>query len=182
MAPLYALLIGVAMGVLIQRVRASSPGMILANLRLENLSIIKFMATTIAVGMIVVYVLDMFIPQQMHFDVKPTYVIGVALGGLVFGVGFALGGYCPGTCVVGAGEGRKDALFAVGGGVAGALLFTLLYNVMLDPIIKPMDLGKVRLQDYIHIPTIVLAIAVGVGMLAIVKFLPTIPGVSSSKR
>lgn len=182
MAPLYALLIGVAMGVLIQRVRASSPGMILANLRLENLSIIKFMATTIAVGMIVVYALDLFIPQQMHFDVKPAYVIGVALGGLVFGVGFALGGYCPGTCVVGAGEGRKDALFAIGGGVVGALLFTLLYNVMLDPIIKPMDLGKVRLQDYIHIPTIALAIAVGVGMLAIVKFLPTIPGVSSSKR
>lgn len=179
MAPLYALLIGVAMGVLIQRVRASSPGMILANLRLENLSIIKFMATTIAVGMIAVYLLDMFIPQAMHFDVKPTYVIGVALGGLIFGVGFALGGYCPGTCVVGAGEGRKDAYFAVGGGVVGALLFTLLYNVLLDPIIKPMDLGKVRLQDYIHIPTILLAILVGGGMLALVKFLPTIPGRSA---
>lgn len=176
MAPLYALLIGVAMGVLIQRVRASSPGMILANLRLENLSIIKFMATTIAVGMIAVYLLDQFVPQAMHFDVKPTYVIGVALGGLIFGVGFALGGYCPGTCVVGAGEGRKDALFAVGGGVVGALLFTLLYNVLLDPIIKPMDLGKVRLQDYIHIPTIALAIIVAGIMLAIVKFLPTIPG------
>lgn len=176
MAPLYALLIGVAMGVLIQRVRASSPGMILANLRLENLSIIKFMATTIAIGMIAVYLLDMFIPQAMHFDVKPTYVIGVALGGLIFGVGFALGGYCPGTCVVGAGEGRKDALFAVGGGVVGALLFTLLYNVLLDPVIKPMDLGKVRLQDYIHIPTIVLAIVVAGIMLAIVKVLPTIPG------
>lgn len=182
MAPFYALLIGVAMGALIQRVRASSPGMILQNLRLENLSIIKFMATTIAVGMIAVYLLDLVAPQAMHFDVKPTYVIGVALGGLVFGVGFALGGYCPGTCVVGAGEGRKDALVAIGGGVVGALLFTLLYNVLLDPIIKPMDLGKVRLQDYIHVPTIALAIVVGVAMLALVKFLPTIPGASAPRR
>ena len=149
MAGLYALLVGVAMGVLIQRVRASSPGMILANLRLENLSIIKFMATTIGVGMILVYALDLVAPQLLHFDVKPAYVIGVALGGLVFGVGFALGGYCPGTCVVGVGEGRRDAIVAVVGGVAGALVFTLLYNVLLEPVIKPMDLGKVRLQDYV---------------------------------
>lgn len=176
MAPLYALLVGVAMGVLIQRVRASSPGMILQNLRLENLSIIKFMATTIAVGMIAIYVLDLFIPQAMHFDVKPAYVVGVAVGGLIFGVGFALGGYCPGTCVVGAGEGRKDALWAVGGGVVGALLFTLLYNVLVDPFIKPLDLGKVRLQDYVHVPSVVLAIVVAGIMLTIVKILPTTRG------
>jgi uncharacterized protein len=180
MAPLFALLTGVAMGVLIQRVRASSPGMILQNLRLENLTIIKFMATTIAVGMIAVYLLDFFMPGAMHFDVKPAYVIGVAVGGLVFGVGFALGGYCPGTCVVGAGEGRKDAWVALAGGIAGALLFTLLYNVLLEPLIKPMDLGKVRLQDYVHLPTLLLAVLVGGGMLLLMKVLPTIPG--RSKR
>ncbi len=178
MAGLYALLVGVAMGVLIQRVRASSPGMILANLRLENLSIIKFMATTIGVGMILVYALDLVAPQLLHFDVKPAYVIGVALGGLVFGVGFALGGYCPGTCVVGVGEGRRDAIVAVVGGVAGALVFTLLYNVLLEPVIKPMDLGKVRLQDYVHVPAILLALVVGGAMLVAVKLLPTIPGKS----
>ena len=178
MSAVYALLVGVAMGALIQRVRASSPGMILANLRLENLSIIKFMATTIAVGMIVIYLLDAAAPQLLHFDVKPTYVIGVALGGLVFGVGFALSGYCPGTCVVGAGEGRRDALVAIVGGVAGALLFTLLYNLLLEPVIKPMDLGKVRLQDYVHVPALLLALVVGGAMLALVKFLPTTPGKS----
>jgi len=176
MAALFALLTGVAMGVLIQRVRASSPGMILQNLRLENLTIIKFMATTIAVGMIAVYLLDVLMPGTMHFDVKPAYVVGVAVGGLVFGVGFALGGYCPGTCVVGAGEGRKDALVALAGGVVGALLFTLLYNVLLEPLIKPMDLGKVRLQDYLHLPTLVLALLVGGAMLVLMKVLPTIPG------
>ena len=178
MAAIYALLVGVAMGALIQRVRASSPRMILANLRLENISIIKFMATTIGVGMVLVYLLDAAAPQLMHFDIKPTYVIGVALGGLVFGVGFALGGYCPGTCVVGAGEGRRDAVVAIGGGVVGALLFTLLYNVLLEPVIKPMDLGAVRLQDYVRIPPLLLAIIVAGAMLALVKVLPTFPGKS----
>ena len=173
MASIYALLVGIAMGVLIQRVRASSPGMILQNLRLENLSIIKFMATTIAIGMILVYALDLAMPTAMHFDIKPAYVVGVALGGLIFGVGFAVGGYCPGTCVVGVGEGRRDAIWAILGGVTGALLFTLVYTRVIAPIIKPMDLGKVRLQDYIDAPAIVLALLVGGGMLAVVKWLPT---------
>ena len=176
MSAIYALLVGVAMGALLQRVRASSPGMILANLRLENLSIIKFMATTIAVGMIVVYFLDAAAPQLLHFDIKPTYVIGVALGGVIFGVGFALGGYCPGTCVVGASEGRRDALFAILGGVLGALLFAVLYNVLLDPLIKPMDLGKVRVQDYVHLPSIAVALIFAGAMLAIVRLLPTTRG------
>ena len=174
MPALYALLVGIAMGALLQRVRASSPGMILANLRLENLSIIKFMATTIAVGMILVYLVDAAAPQLLHFDIKPTYLIGVGLGGLIFGVGFALSGYCPGTCVVGAGEGRRDALVAIVGGVFGALLFTLLYNLLLDPLIKPLDLGKVRVQDYVHLPALAVALIVGGAMLAVVRLLPTI--------
>ena len=77
---IYALLVGIAMGALIQRAGASSPRMILASLRLENLSIIKFMATTIAVGAVGVYLLSYWMP--MHFDIKPTYVVGVLVGGL----------------------------------------------------------------------------------------------------
>jgi uncharacterized protein len=178
MPALYALLVGIAMGALLQRVRASSPGMILANLRLENLSIIKFMATTIGVGMILVYLLDAAAPQLLHFDIKPTYLIGVGLGGLIFGVGFALGGYCPGTCVVGASEGRRDALVAILGGVFGALLFTVLYNLVVGPLIKPMDLGKVQVQDYVHLPALAVALIVGGAMLAVVRLLPTIRGTS----
>ena len=87
---IYGLFVGIVMGALIQRVGASSPRMILASLRLQNLTIIKFMATTIAVGAVLVYVLSLWVP--MHFDIKPTYVIGVGLGGLIFGVGFAIAG------------------------------------------------------------------------------------------
>lgn len=175
-AAIIALLVGVGMGALIQRIGASSPRLILANLRLENLTVIKFMATTIAVGMILTYVLDAMMPGVMHFDVKPAYVIGVAVGGLIFGVGFALGGYCPGTCVVGIGEGRKDAIFAILGGVVGALAFTLLYNVLLEPLIKPMDLGKVRVQDYVGLPPVAVAVLIGGAMLLLMKILPTNPG------
>ena len=172
-ASISALLVGVAMGLLIQRVRASSPAMIAQNLRLENISVIKFMAMTIAVGMIAVYLLALVVPQQMHFDIKPTYLVGVLVGGLVFGVGFALGGYCPGTCVVGIGEGRRDAIAAIVGGVVGALLFTLVYTVAIAPLVKMMDYGKITLADVLHLPPVVVAIGLGAVFIGVITWLPT---------
>ncbi len=169
---LYALLTGLAMGALIQRVRASSPALIAQNLRLENLSVIKFMATTIAVGTILVYLLNLVTP--MHFDIKPTYVVGVLVGGLVFGVGFGLGGYCPGTCVVGAGEGRKDALWSIGGGLLGALVFTLVFERVIAPLMKLADYGKITLADVLHLPAVGVALGLGALFLGIVYVLPTV--------
>lgn len=172
MSPLiYALIAGVAMGALIQRVRASSPAMIARNLRLENLSIIKFMATTIAVGAILVYGMSLF--TTMHFDIKPTYVVGVLVGGLIFGVGFGVGGYCPGTCVVGAGEGRKDALWSIFGGVVGALVFTLVFDSLITPLVKMADYGKITLADVLHLPAFGVALGLGALFLGIVYLLPT---------
>ncbi len=167
----YALLVGIAMGALIQRVGASSPRMILASLRLENLSIIKFMATTIAVGAVGAYLLSYWMP--MHFDIKPTYVVGVLVGGLIFGTGFAVGGYCPGTCVVGIGEGRRDALAALLGGITGALVFTLVFTLIQGPLIKPLDYGKITLASVLHLPPLLVAALLAAVLLAAAMLLPT---------
>ncbi len=172
MTLVYALFVGIVMGWLLQRVRASSPGMIVANLRLENLTIIKFMALTIAVGAVLVYALNAYYP--MHLDVKPLYLIGVAVGGIIFGVGFAVGGYCPGTCVVGAGEGRKDAWMAIVGGIVGALFFTLLYNVVEPVLMRPTNFGKVTLADALHISPLIMAVVMAAVILALLRMMPNV--------
>jgi uncharacterized protein len=174
MEPLSALLVGVAMGVLLQRVGASSPALIAKNLRLENLSIIKFMATTIAVGTVVVYFAHLWLP--MHLEIRPAYVFGILAGGIVFGIGFAVGGYCPGTCVVGLGEGRRDALLAVAGGIFGALLFTLVYDTLLAPLVRLADLGKLTLAGVLHLPALLVAVLLGAVFLGAAAWLPTEPG------
>ena len=171
---LYGLLVGIVMGVLLQRVQASRPGMIASMLRLENLALAKFMALTIAVGAVAAYSLKLAIPAQMHFDVKPTYVLGVLGGGLIFGVGFGLGGYCPGTCVVGAGEGRKDALFAILGGIVGALVFTLAYGWLQPVLMKPLDFGKVTLFDVLHLPPLVAAVGMAAVIIGVIALVPTV--------
>ena len=168
---LFGFLVGVVMGALIQRVGASSPRKILAALRLEDITIIKFMATTIAVGGMLAWVGSLVTP--MHFDVKPTYVVGVALGGLIFGVGFALAGYCPGTCVVGIAEGRKDGLVALLGGVVGALVFTLAYRLIEAPLIKPLAYGKITFADLLGVPGWILALIMGALFLTLVAVIPT---------
>ncbi len=174
MTLLYGLLVGIVMGVLLQRVGASSPRMILRALRLEDLTIIKFMATTIAVGAMASYALSYGLP--MHFDVKPTYILGVALGGLIFGVGFAVGGYCPGTCVVGIAEGRRDGLVALLGGVVGALAYSAVYPYIEASLVKPLTYGKITWADVVHVPPVFVAIALGAVLLTVVRLLPTRPG------
>lgn len=169
---IFALIVGVGMGWLLQRVGASNPRMIVANLRLENLTIIKFMALTIAVGSVVAYFLSLFVP--MHFDIKPLFVAGVLAGGLIFGIGFALSGYCPGTCVVGAAEGRKDALFVIAGGIAGAFAFTLAYSALEPVFVKQWNFGKVTLASALHMPPFVVALIMAALIIALVKYLPTV--------
>ena len=172
MTLLSGLLVGIAMGWLIQRVRASSPTMILRSLRLQDLSIIKFMAVTIAVGSVGTYALGAA-GLPLNLDIKPTYVLGVLGGGLVFGAGFALSGYCPGTCVVGAGEGRRDALVTLAGGVTGALLFTLGYRWLAPALIEPMNLGKLTLVQLLDLPAIGIALALAGLVTAFVMLVPT---------
>lgn len=175
----YGLLVGIAMGALIQRAGASNPRMILASLRLRDLTIIKFMATTIAVAAVLVYLAG-GLGMTMHLDVKPTYVLGVALGGLIFGAGFAIGGYCPGTCVVGIGEGRRDGWIALLGGVVGALAFTLVFSLIEAPLIKPLAYGRITWADVLHLPALVVALVMAAIFLAAVRFLPTRRGEPAS--
>ena len=69
------------------------------------------------------------------------------LGAVLFGIGMAVFGYCPGTSVVGCGEGRRDAMIGVLGMFAGAAMFVMFYE-QLQPVIQALgDWGKITLPD-----------------------------------
>jgi len=105
--------------------------------------------------------------------VSTPLVILVAVGGLIFGAGFAISGYCPGTCVVGIAEGRRDGLVALLGGVVGALAFSFAYKALEGSLIKPLSYGKITWADVFGAPPVVVALALGLIMLVAVRFLPT---------
>jgi len=115
--------------------------------RLTDMAVLKFMMTALVVTMLGVYPLRML--GVITFPTVPsTYIVGNLVGGLIFGVGMALAGFCPGTMAAGAGEGKLDYLIPGGlGFLVGAALFGLTYDKVFPPISKLLNYGSVVIPD-----------------------------------
>lgn len=138
------LTIGIAFGAVLQLGGASSYKKIMGSLLLKDLDVIKIIMLAIAVGTVGIYALDLV--DMANMSIKPTYVVGIAIAGLIFGVGFAVAGYCPGTCIVAAGEGKVDAMVTILGGLAGAALYAVAYPLF-GKLISITNYGEVTLPS-----------------------------------
>jgi uncharacterized membrane protein YedE/YeeE len=145
---LLGLAIGTAIGAVMQLGGASSYRKILGSLLLKDLHVIKLILMTIAVATVGIYALDLV--DMANMSIKPTYVVGIIIAGLIFGVGFAISGYCPGTCVLGSAEGKTDAVFTLLGGLAGAALYALVYPLM-APLISLTNYGEITLPSVFNV-------------------------------
>ena len=149
------LLIGIAFGAVLQLGGASSYHKIVGALLLKDMAIIKLILTAIAVGTIGIYALDLV--DMANMSIKPTYIAGIIVAGLIFGVGFAVAGYCPGTCVVASAEGKTDAIVTVAGGLFGALLYSFVYPYIAG-LISVANYGEVTLPSVFGVEGIWIAI------------------------
>ena len=80
----------------------------------------------------------------------PTFLLPMAVGGLLFGVGMVIGGYCPGTAVASLATGKIDALIFIVGFLVGSLVFGDLFPVWGDFYSSDYR-GTVRLDQVLHI-------------------------------
>lgn len=115
------LLFGFFFGFFLQKGGVAKFDVLIGMLLLEDFTVIKVMLSAIVVGMIGVLGLHSLGLVQLH--VKPTRYAANIAGGLVFGAGFALAAYCPGTGAAALGQGNFDAIAVMLGMVAGAYLF-----------------------------------------------------------
>jgi uncharacterized membrane protein YedE/YeeE len=168
MTLLLGFLIGCAFGAILFLGGATSYRRILGTLLLKDMWIIKLMMTAIGVGTLGIYLLDL--GGLAHMSIKPAYVWGVAIGGAIFGIGWALAGYCPGTCVVGSGEGKLDAVFTLVGALAGTLLFSLVYPFLEENILAPANLGSITVESLLGINGIYIALPLSAALLFLAFF------------
>jgi uncharacterized protein len=178
---LLALVIGLAFGAVLDRVGASNPTYIGKMLNLTNLHLMKTILLAIGTGSVLMFAGQMLgFVDVGHMSVKSAY-IGVFVGGILLGVGWALSGFCPGTGVVAAASGRKDALFFIAGGLLGAAAYMLTYPAwkasgMLDAIAGgKVTLGTVPGAKYdglTALPGDVLGIVLGLVFIAVAFALP----------
>lgn len=141
---------GLAFGFLLQKGGVGKYNVLIGQLLLQDWTVAKIMLTAIVVGMIGVFTLHHFARVNLH--IKPTRIGANVIGGLLFGVGFALMGYCPGTAAVALGQGSWDALFGMAGLIAGSWMFAELSAWSKRTIEKWGDLGKVLLPDLLSVP------------------------------
>ncbi|BBD09147.1 YeeE/YedE thiosulfate transporter family protein [Desulfovibrio ferrophilus] len=145
----YGLITGILFGFLLQRAEVIRYDRQLGALRLLDMTIVKFMLSTVLVGMVGIHLLyDMGLVQ---LDIKTAVLGGNILGGLLFGIGWAMLGYCPGTSAGALGEGRWDALWGIFGMLVGAALYAEAYPAIKVTILTWGDLGKTTLPGLLGI-------------------------------
>ena len=175
---LLGFVIGVAFGAVLQLGGASSYRKIVGMLLLRDLTILRMILVGIAVGMLGIHTLDLV--GMAHMEVKATYVAGLLLAGVIFGIGFALAGYCPGTGVVAAAEGKRDALFTVAGGFTGALAYALVHP-LLKPVLEMGDIGPLTLPQVLGLPALAIAVPIAL-LLAVAAAHHPPPGTGATAR
>jgi len=163
---LAGLITGVLFGFFLQKGRVLRYDKQLGALRLQDMTIVKFMATSVLVGMIGVYLLqDLGLAK---LSLKSTVLGGNILGGLIFGLGWGLIGYCPGTSMGALGEGRWDAAWGIIGMLVGAALFAESYPTLKATVLTWGDFGKITIPQLLginHWPVIACFVATGILLL-----------------
>jgi hypothetical protein len=141
---------GIAFGFILQKARVLRFEKQLGALLFKDMTIIKFMFSAIAIGMIGIFILsDIGFIQLSH---KSMNVGGVLIGGGLFGIGWAIFGYCPGTAMGAVGEGRWSAVFGIFGMLLGAGIYAQLYPFFKTNVLAWADLGKLSIADIAGVP------------------------------
>jgi hypothetical protein len=159
------LLSGVVFGFLLQKGQVTKFRTIVGQFLLKDFTVLKVMLTAVVVGGVGVYAMHGLDWASLH--VKPLVLGGVIGGGLIFGVGMALLGYCPGTGVAAVAEGSRHAIFGVFGMLAGAALYAEVHPLMKATVLKMGVFDKLTLPGVTGVsPWMFLAgLAIGATML-----------------
>lgn len=165
---IYGLVTGVLFGFLLQKGQVLRYDRQLGALRLRDMTIVKFMLSTIIVAMVGIYLLaDLGL---VKLALKKTVLGANITGGLMFGLGWGLIGYCPATAVGAFGEGRYDSAFGVLGMLAGAALYAEVYPLFKGNFLAWGKYGKITLASVAginHWVVIAALVAVFVGLFFI---------------
>jgi uncharacterized membrane protein YedE/YeeE len=130
---LVALLIGIAFGAALEQAGLGHAPRLAGLFYLSDFTVLKVMLSAILTGMLGAFWLGRLgLIDLGHIYVPETFLWPQLAGGLIFGLGFALAGLCPGTACVSAGSGRLDGLAAVGGIFLGIFATGFAFPLLAD--------------------------------------------------
>lgn len=160
------LVIGILFGFLLQKGGATKYHIILGQLLLTDFTVVKIMLSAVIVGMLGVYLLRSLGLAQLH--PKPGSVGTSIIGGLIFGAGFAVLGYYPGTIAGAVGQGSIDSLVGgVGGILLGSWIFAVAYPRLQKTVLSKGDFGELTLPKLFGVNPWVVVLPVAIVLTAL---------------
>ncbi len=159
---------GILFGFLLQKGRVLRFEKQVSAMLFKDMTILKFMMTAIMVGMVGITLLSQL--DIVTISHKSMNLWAVLIGGALFGAGWAVMGYCPGTSVGALADGRLHAAFAIAGMVVGAAIYAEIYPFLKTTVLAWKDFGKIGLPDALGISPWIIVVAfwgVSVGLFYI---------------
>jgi hypothetical protein len=161
---------GIAFGFVIQRIGATDAHRMARSHLVLDADIPRFMLLTVALSAVGLFGLQAAgVGRVLPL---PTSIVATGLAAVIFGIGWGVAGYCPGTIWAAAGEGRMDAIFALLGGLAGTALFAQVHETLIPLLYDPTNMGQITLTDLFGnygVAVALLAVGLGFAIWAIGK-------------
>ncbi len=126
-----SVVIGIFFGIVLEQAGFGSSRRLSGVFYFKDMAVIKVMFTAMITAVICLELSFRFglISEQAVY-LNPTFYKAQVIGGIIFGIGFVMGGWCPGTAAVGAASGKWDAFVFLGGAIAGSALFNETYSLV----------------------------------------------------
>jgi uncharacterized membrane protein YedE/YeeE len=167
MSLIYGLVSGILFGILLQRAEVLRYDRQVGALRLLDMTIFKFMLSAILVASVGIYLLkDMGLAS---LNIKAAGLGAQIVGGTLFGIGWGLLGYCPGTAGGALAEGRLDAFWGLAGMLAGGGIYAALYPTFKATVLSWGNLGKVTLPQAMGVSHWVVIVTMALLFLAMFR-------------
>jgi rhodanese-related sulfurtransferase/uncharacterized membrane protein (DUF485 family) len=162
-------LIGFGFGFVLESSGFGNSKKLAAQFYFKDMTVLKVMFGAIITAMTLIFLMvGLGVLDYNQIWVNPTYLWSGIVGGLIMGIGFIVGGFCPGTSLVGMATGKIDGLFFVLGGLFGIFLFGETEKFFDNWWQTSGYLGRFTLMDWLKVPTGVIVFAIVV--MAVLAF------------
>lgn len=155
-----SVLIGMGFGFVLERAGFGRSDILASIFYGRDFRVMRVMFSAIVTAMLGLYFLDVLrIMPISSIGLLDTYLWAAFIGGLLFGAGFVIGGWCPGTAIVGATSGKVDAILFLFGLTVGSMIFTLGFE-NLSVLQNAGARGRLLLHEAFGLPSGVMVFAV----------------------